>query len=87
MEVGHATLSADTGRALRSTAEAVGLDPWAAFCATSYGKFQILGENFGRCGFETPWAFAASQAYDEVSQLKSFEQFIQRSGIIRPLRS
>ena len=66
---------------------AVGLDPWAGFCATSYGKFQILGENFGLCGFETPWAFAASQAYDEVSQLKAFEQFIQRSGIIRPLRA
>jgi hypothetical protein len=67
--------------------EAVGLDPYAAFCATSYGKFQILGENFGLCGFETPWAFAAAQAYDEASQLRSFEKFITRSGIIAPLRS
>ena len=66
---------------------AVGLDPYAAFCATSFGKFQILGENFGLCGFEAPWAFAAAQAYDEATQLKSFEQFIRRSGIIEPLRS
>jgi hypothetical protein len=28
--------------------EAVGLDPWAGFQACSYGKFQILGENFRR---------------------------------------
>jgi hypothetical protein len=67
--------------------EAVGLDPYAAFCATSFGKFQILGENFGRCGFDTPWAFAGAQAYDEVSQLKSFEAFVRSTGILDPLRS
>jgi len=66
--------------------EAVGLDPWAGFQACSYGKFQILGENFKLCGFETPWAFAFSQAYDEVCQLKAFEAFIVKSGIIAPLR-
>jgi hypothetical protein len=35
--------------------EAVSLDPWAGFCAASYGKFQILGENFKACGYDTPW--------------------------------
>lgn len=67
--------------------EAVGLDPWGAFGATSYGKFQILGENFGKCGFEHPWGFAFSQAYDEVSQLKAFEAFIRSTGILTLLRA
>lgn len=67
--------------------EAVGLDPWAGFCAASYGKFQILGSNFGACGFDTPWAFAFSQAYDEPSQLKAFEAFIRSTGIDKLLRA
>lgn len=66
--------------------EAIGLDPWAGFQACSYGKFQILGENFQLCGFDTPWAFAFSQAYDEVAQLQAFETFIVKTGIIQPLR-
>jgi hypothetical protein len=66
--------------------EAVGLDPWAGFQACSYGKFQILGENFRDCGFDTPWGFAFNQSYDEINQLRAFESFITRSGIIQPLR-
>lgn len=66
--------------------EAVSLDPWAGFSAASYGKFQILGENHSACGYDTPWAFAFSQAYDEPTQLKAFESFITSAGIIGPLR-
>jgi hypothetical protein len=66
--------------------EAVGLDAWAGFSACSYGKFQILGENYNKCGFETPWGFAFNQAYDEVSQLRAFETFVTKTGIIVPLR-
>jgi hypothetical protein len=66
--------------------EAVGLDPWAGFQAASYGKFQILGENFLLCGFETPWAFAVSQAYDEVRQLNAFETFIRKKNILPALK-
>lgn len=66
--------------------EAVGLDPWAGFTSASYGKFQILGENHKACGFDTPWAFAFSQAYDEAAQLAAFEKFIRSSGILGPLK-
>jgi hypothetical protein len=66
--------------------EAVGLNAWAGFQACSYGKFQILGENYQACGYDTPWAFAFSQAYDEVNQLKAFEAFITKAGILAPLR-
>jgi hypothetical protein len=67
--------------------DAIGLDPWAAFSAASYGKFQILGDNFGKCGYEAPWAFAASQAYDEATQLKAFEAFLRSTGIDKLLRA
>lgn len=67
--------------------DAAGLDPWAGFAAASYGKFQILGENFGKCGYDAPWAFAASQAYDEAAQLKAFEAFLRATGIQTLLRS
>lgn len=66
--------------------EAVGLDPWAGFCAASYGKFQILGENHEAAGYDTPWAFAFAQAHDEPTQLAAFESFIRKSGIVTPLR-
>lgn len=66
--------------------EAVGLDPWAGFCAASYGKFQILGENHEAAGYDAPWEFAFAQAYDEPTQLAAFESFIRKSGILTPLR-
>jgi hypothetical protein len=66
--------------------EAVKLDAWAGFQACSYGKFQILGENYALCGFDTPWSFAFAQAYDEITQLKSFENFLRKSGILQPLK-
>jgi hypothetical protein len=66
--------------------EAVGLDAWAAFASASYGKFQILGENHALCGFDTPWSFAFAQAYDENTQLKAFENFIRKAGILPALK-
>lgn len=66
--------------------EAVSLDPWSGFCAASYGKFQILGENYKACGYDNPWGFAFGQAYDELTQLKAFENFIKKNGVLAPLR-
>lgn len=66
--------------------EAVGLDPWAAFQACSYGEFQILGRNFKLCGFDVPWAFAFTQAYDEERQLLAFEAFVTNTGLLPALR-
>lgn len=67
--------------------KAVALDPWAGFASASYGKFQIMGENHEACGYDTPWAFAFAMAYDEPTQLKAFESFIRRAGILRPLKA
>lgn len=65
----------------------ISIDPWAGFQAASYGKFQLLGEHFITCGYHTPWEFAFAQAFDEATQLKCFESFIQANGIVQPLRA
>jgi hypothetical protein len=67
--------------------EAVSLDVYSGFAAASYGKFQILGENHEAAGYDNPFAFAFAMAFDERTQLKAFESFIRKSGIIVPLRS
>jgi hypothetical protein len=66
--------------------DAIGLDAWAGFCAASYGKFQILGENYDACGYASPWAFAIAMGRDEQTQLKAFESFIRKNGILGPLK-
>jgi hypothetical protein len=67
--------------------EAVGLDVYAGFAAASYGKFQIMGENHEACGFDNPWTFAFSQAFNELNQLKAFESFIRNDGLLHPLQN
>lgn len=66
--------------------EAVSLDVDAGFASASYGRFQILGENFRACGYPDALHFAAAQAYDEQTQLLAFENFIKARGLLVPLR-
>lgn len=65
---------------------AVGLDVDAGFASASYGRFQILGENYRACGFRNPFEMANAMAYDEASQLRAFENFIIASGLLPALR-
>lgn len=58
----------------------------AAFAAVSYGAPQIMGENAALCGYITPFAFAEAMARDEVTQLRAFEAFVTRKGILPALR-
>lgn len=67
--------------------DAVGLDVDAGFASASYGAFQILGENFGMCGFSSPFGFAEAQAQDEEAQLMAFENFIRSKGILPALKA
>jgi hypothetical protein len=55
----------------------VALNVDAGFASASYGGFQILGENFKRCGFYSPWAFALAESTSEGYQLRAFVQFIK----------
>lgn len=56
--------------------EAVKLDKAAALKSASWGKFQILGENFRSCGFKNVFDFVNSMYISESEHLKSFVQFI-----------
>ena len=58
-------------------AQAVALKRSAALQATSWGKFQILGMHFERCGHATPDAFVAAQCASERRQLEAFVRFIR----------
>lgn len=66
--------------------KAVGLDVNAGFASASYGRFQILGENFAQCGYRTPFDFAVAQAHDEATQLQAFERFVVSKGLLAALR-
>ena len=63
------------------------LDVDAGFAAASYGKFQIMGENHQVCGYATSWQFAEAMARDERTQLRAFEAFITRNGLVPALKA
>lgn len=61
---------------------AVCLDPLAGFASASYGGFQILGENFARCGARDSMAFAWQEAQTEADQLHHFVMFIKSDPVL-----
>lgn len=62
------------------------LDVDAGFMSASYGKFQILGENYKSCGYTSPAEFAFAQARDEETQLKAFEKFVIANNLLGALK-
>jgi N-acetylmuramidase len=67
--------------------EAYGLDPEAAVASASWGLFQIMGMNHGKCGFPTATAFVADMAKSHVRQLAAFEAFVRSSGLVDELKN
>lgn len=61
---------------------AVCLDPLAGFASASYGGFQILGENFARCGARDSMAFAWQESQTEADQLHHFVMFIKSDRVL-----
>lgn len=57
--------------------QATVLDRTAALKAASWGKFQILGQNFQQAGFETLQEFINAMYHSEQQQLKAFVGFIK----------
>lgn len=66
---------------------AISLDVDAAFMACSYGLFQILGENWAVCTYESPWAMAVTQAQSEGDQLEAFVRFVRGNHLESKLRA
>jgi LysM repeat protein len=57
--------------------EAKALDPEAAMKSTSYGRFQIMGDNYQACGYKDVQSYVAAMNKGEGEQLNAFANFIQ----------
>jgi hypothetical protein len=66
--------------------EAFLLDPDAAMMSASWGKFQIMGFNFGVCGFRTLPEFVDAMKQDEGRQLDAFVEFVIQNNLADELR-
>lgn len=70
---GYGKESAQHGRLARAAA----LDRDSALKSASWGRFQILGENYKQAGFDTIQDFINAMYRDEASQLYAFVCFIK----------
>jgi hypothetical protein len=66
--------------------EAKKLNTYAARLSTSYGLFQIMGFNFGKCGCKSLTEFVARMRKSEKEQLKLFCNFLINEGLVEQLR-
>lgn len=67
--------------------EAVCLDPLAGFASASYGGFQILGENYARCGCRDAMEFAWQESQSVGAQLRHLALFIKSDvALLRALQ-
>lgn len=55
----------------------------AAIKSTSWGVFQVMGENYALCGYATAAAFAADMCRSTVGQLTVFLKFCRGKNLIR----
>ncbi len=62
------------------------LDSQAAMMSASWGKFQIMGFNFGVCGFRTVDEFIDAMKEDEGRQLDAFVEFVIQNFLADELR-
>jgi hypothetical protein len=67
--------------------EAYALDPAAALKATSWGLFQVAGENFAAAGYPDVFTMADDISKSETRQLAAFEQFIRSKDLMDELRN
>ena len=61
--------------------EAFALDQGAALKATSWGAFQMPGENFQAAGYANIFSMISDLAQSETRQLVGFEQFVRAKGL------
>lgn len=66
--------------------QAIKLSRNAALLSASWGKFQIMGFNFARCGFDDVQTFVNAMCKSERAQLDIFVDFVKASGLSDELR-
>lgn len=67
-------------------AKAVKLDRTAALKSASWGKFQIMGFNFEKAGFENLQSFINAMYKDEGAHLMAFVNFVKSEGLDKYLK-
>jgi hypothetical protein len=66
--------------------EAVDLDRKAALQSASWGRYQILGINWDKCGYNNVQYFINDMYDSEKAHLGAFVSFIKNEGLDEPLR-
>lgn len=79
---GYGAYSAQIGKLERAYA----LDAEAAFCACSWGAFQVLGENAQALGYGSARGMAVELAKSEAAHLDSFARFVRVNALIPALQ-
>jgi hypothetical protein len=65
---------------------AYSLDPEAALQSASYGRFQVLGQNYPNLGMANAHDYVAKLARSEKDQLEAFEGFVRANGLADELQ-
>lgn len=65
---------------------AYSLDPEAALQSASYGRFQVLGQNFGNLGMANAHDYVSKITRSEKDQLEAFEGFVRANGLADELQ-
>jgi hypothetical protein len=66
--------------------QAYALDPEAALQSASYGRFQVLGQNYSNLGMANAHEYVAKLARSEKDQLDAFEGFVRANGLADELQ-
>jgi hypothetical protein len=66
--------------------EAFALDKAAALKATSWSRFQILGENFRACGYRDVFEYVEAMFQDEDNALEAFCDYVRSEGLVEYLK-
>lgn len=66
--------------------EAYALAPEEALQSASYGRFQVLGQNFANMGMANAHDYVAKLSRSEKDQLEAFEAFIRANGLADELQ-
>lgn len=66
--------------------EAFALAPEEALQSASYGRFQVLGQNYPNLGMANAHEYVAKLARSEKDQLEAFEAFVRANGLADELQ-
>jgi N-acetylmuramidase len=67
-------------------AEAYALNPDAALESASYGRFQVLGQNYTNLGMTNVHQYVSKLAKSEKDQLEAFEGFVRANNLADELQ-